>query len=126
MNNNEFMAHIITEICNYAVKNKMEPNDTLRTIAANIETMLKIGSFNNWQPTNVAAQEEKKSGWISVEDRLPATETDVLAFLNDGIETRIAACNFARGVWYDCVMNCTVVMQHVTHWMPLPKPPIEI
>lgn len=82
--------------------------------------------FSLWDIVGSEKNAPTIGGWISVEDRLPATETDVLAFLNDGIETRIAACNFARGVWYDCVMNCVVVVQHVTHWMPLPEPPSEI
>lgn len=64
-------------------------------------------------------------GWISVKDRLPEDDDDVLAYLNDGTETRIAACNYSNGVWYDCVMNCIVVINNVTHWMLLPKPPKE-
>ena len=64
-------------------------------------------------------------GWISVNEKLPDDETDVLAYLRNGEETRIAACCYARGVWYDCVMNCVVVIQDVTHWMPLPEPPKE-
>lgn len=63
--------------------------------------------------------------WISVKDRLPKNEQDVLAYLNDGEETRIAPCNYYNGVWFDSVMNCVVVLQNVTHWMPLPEPPKE-
>ena len=46
----EFMVHIIAEICNYAVTNGMEPNDTLGTVADNILALLKISTFNNWKP----------------------------------------------------------------------------
>ena len=49
MNDTEFMVHIIVEICDYAVKNGMEPNDTLETIADNIKALLKISTFNNWK-----------------------------------------------------------------------------
>lgn len=51
MNDVEFMTHIICEICDYAVKNGMEPNDTLRTIADNINALLEISTFNinNWK-----------------------------------------------------------------------------
>ena len=49
MSDTEFMAHIIAEICDYAVKNGMEPNDTLETIADNIKALLKISTFNNWK-----------------------------------------------------------------------------
>lgn len=45
----DFMTHIICEICDYAVKNEMEPNDTLLTIADNIKALLKISTFNNWK-----------------------------------------------------------------------------
>lgn len=63
--------------------------------------------------------------WISVEYMMPDNEQDVLAYLDDGEETRVAHCNYANGVWYDCVMNCVVVLHHITHWMPLPEPPKE-
>lgn len=49
MNDEIFLLHIITEICDYAVENKMEPNDTLKTISENILAMLKISTFNNWK-----------------------------------------------------------------------------
>lgn len=49
MNDEIFLLHIITEICDYAVENKMEPNDTLKTISENILSMLKISTFNNWK-----------------------------------------------------------------------------
>lgn len=65
------------------------------------------------------------NGWISVKDRLPDNEQDVLAYLDCGEETRIAPCNYVNGVWFDCTMNCVVILQHVTHWMPLPEPPKE-
>ena len=52
MNDAEFMSHIICEICDYAVRNGMEPNDTLETIADNIKALLKISTFNNWKVKN--------------------------------------------------------------------------
>ena len=66
------------------------------------------------------------SDWVSVKNRLPKDGQDVLAYLNDGEETRIAPCNFYKGVWYDCVMNCIVVIKDVTHWCSLPEPPEEV
>lgn len=44
----EFMTHIIQEICDYAVNNEMEPDDTLKTIADNIKALLEISTFNGW------------------------------------------------------------------------------
>ena len=49
MTEEEFMTHIITEICDYAVDNDMEPNDTLSTIADNIKAILEISTFNGWK-----------------------------------------------------------------------------
>lgn len=48
MNDIDFMMHIISEIADYAVKNKMQPDDTLETIAENILALLKISTFNSW------------------------------------------------------------------------------
>ena len=49
MNDEEFLNHIICEICDYAVDNDMEPNDTLATIADNIKVILEIATFNGWK-----------------------------------------------------------------------------
>lgn len=48
MSDNEFMVKIIGDICNYAVANGMEPDDTLSTVADNILSLLEISTFNNW------------------------------------------------------------------------------
>ena len=74
--------------------------------------------------------------WISVKDRLPkATRPDVngnitfsdyvLTYLvyEDGFAwITVDTCRVDQGVWLDEVPGegCKV-----THWMPLPKPPIE-
>lgn len=50
MNDIEFMVKIIGDICNYAVANGMEPDDTLSTVADNILSLLEISTFNNWAP----------------------------------------------------------------------------
>lgn len=49
MTEQKFMTHIITEICDYAVENDMEPDDTLSTIADNIKALLEISTFNGWE-----------------------------------------------------------------------------
>jgi hypothetical protein len=64
-------------------------------------------------------------GWVSVKDRKPDNGQDVLAYIDDYEESRITACNYDNGVWYDCVMNCKIVIPNITHWMPLPEPPKE-
>lgn len=65
------------------------------------------------------------SEWISVEERLPPNEEEVLAFC-DG-----AAGSFLIIGMYDEIMDAwTETWSHdylysVTHWMPLPEPPRE-
>ena len=60
--------------------------------------------------------------WISVEDRLPEDDSDVIAYLRTGEEGRIFPANYAKGVWFDCIFNKRVT-ETTTHWMPLPQPP---
>ena len=66
MDDRDFLVHIIGEICNYAVKNNMEPDDTLQTVADNITTLLKVSTFNHWA-------EDPEGG---VEDDTPQTAGD--------------------------------------------------
>ena len=62
--------------------------------------------------------------WISVKDRLPNKEQDVLAFSVLGNETRITLAGYCNdGTWFDGIFNCYI--NTVTHWMPLPEPPKE-
>ena len=49
MNDVEFLTYIISEICEYAVEQGMEPDDTLKTVSENILALLKISTFNNWK-----------------------------------------------------------------------------
>ena len=49
MSDEEFLVHIISEVCDYAVENGMEPNDTLRAVSENILKLLEISTFNNWK-----------------------------------------------------------------------------
>lgn len=44
-----FMAEIIAQICDYAVDNGMQPNDTLSTVAENIKCLCEISDFNGWE-----------------------------------------------------------------------------
>ena len=60
--------------------------------------------------------------WISVKDRLPEDNSDVLAYSRNGEECRIYPANYAKGVWFDCIFT-TPATDTTTHWMPLPQPP---
>ena len=72
----------------------------------------------------VEQEQESKplNGWISVNDRLPEDESDVLAYSRIGEESRIYPACYYNGVWFDCVFNAPAT-DTTTHWMPLPKPP---
>ena len=48
-NDAKFMSHIIEEICDYAIDNNMNPNDTMETIANNLLTILSISTFEEWK-----------------------------------------------------------------------------
>lgn len=39
---------IITQICNYAVDNNMNPTDTIKRVANNLLILCEIASFDNW------------------------------------------------------------------------------
>ena len=60
--------------------------------------------------------------WISVDDELPEDDSDVLAYLRIGEESRICPANYAKGMWFDWIFN-TPVTESITHWMPIPQPP---
>ena len=60
--------------------------------------------------------------WISVDDRLPEDDSDVLVYSRIGEEFRIYPACYSNGVWFDCVFNAPAT-DTTTHWMPLPNPP---
>lgn len=49
MNDNEFMANIISQICDYAVDNGLNPTDTFNRIANNLVVIGEITNFDNWE-----------------------------------------------------------------------------
>lgn len=59
--------------------------------------------------------------WISVNEKLPEDGSDVLAYMNNEVESRIIPANYDHGVWFDCLFNCSVT--DITHWMKIPSPP---
>ncbi len=65
------------------------------------------------------------SEWVSVEDRLPTIREHVLTISKDLLYDYIV-CHWDGSSWV-CNCNCREGSYHenVTHWMPLPKPPID-
>lgn len=64
----------------------------------------------------VKAWNNRSHGWISVNDRLPKPEEQVIGCFEDGfIATVSTDANGEWELWTDS--------GEVTHWMPLPEPP---
>lgn len=59
--------------------------------------------------------------WISVKDRLPDEETEVLCYLGNALGKGIVVAFRRHGDWYFDGWKCPTV----THWMQLPEPPKE-
>ena len=83
--------------------------------------------YDDWYSNDEIAEELISNGvtvqeWISVDDRLPEDNSDVLAYLRDCDKGRIYPANYAKGVWFDCIFDIPVT-NATTHWMPLPEPP---
>lgn len=45
----EFVVDIMTEIAEYAVKNQMMPDETIKTVAENMIALLEIMTLNEWK-----------------------------------------------------------------------------
>ena len=82
----------------------------------------KIEKLAEYEDLGEPEELQRKSEWISVEERLPPLDetgyTYVLVQMNDEF---ITATDYTRnggfGLWKDS--------GEVTHWMPLPEPPKE-
>jgi hypothetical protein len=64
--------------------------------------------------------------WISVNDVLPRLGNPVLVYRSDGV---IRITHFCKTGWFKPVTKAFRVYEKegmkVTHWMPLPTPPIK-
>ena len=60
-------------------------------------------------------------GWISVKDRLPEEDKEVLAYNGAYMIIAAYATNPTK-YWYTITGSVT---RTITHWMPLPEPPKE-
>lgn len=57
--------------------------------------------------------------WISVEDRLPAENTEVITYEIDGFVSIGYRRMFVNNLWF----NAMGISFKPTHWMPLPAAP---
>jgi hypothetical protein len=81
---------------------------------------LKYGSrWNVDEDKLIQAMEEyaqQKTDWVSVDDKLPIVEMDVLMFTK--------SLHIITGTFSDnCFDDNTFVRDDITHWQPLPEPP---
>lgn len=61
--------------------------------------------------------------WISVADELPKTETEVLMVSSGSTDTLCGyRCKVGKNRWY--CYNDDNYWHNITHWMPMPQPPI--
>ena len=61
--------------------------------------------------------------WISVAERLPEDDFEVLVYTDRyGGRHEFAYYVPRLGAWYQ---NCALLIPNITHWMPLPEPPKE-
>ena len=44
----KFLYEIISQICDYAVDNGLNPTDTVKTLGKNLILITEISSFDNW------------------------------------------------------------------------------
>lgn len=78
------------------------------------------------QTTNASELPKGDREWTSVKDRLPDDASDVLAYYDNGTESRIIPANYYKGCWYDCVFNRSIDDSEtgfIGYWMPLPELP---
>lgn len=77
--------------------------------------------LNNWDLGFQAAIDivKQHSDWISVDERLPADNEEVLTYWSDG-DVVIAYFMKGRFSFSDCSGEI------ITHWQPLPQPPSEV
>lgn len=48
----DFFTNILAQICDYAVKNNLQPDETIEIVAENMLSLLKISTFNGWGEKN--------------------------------------------------------------------------
>lgn len=91
------------------------PSERREVLSMVILTMLNINLYDisDLQSENEMLKAERE--WISVDDRLPENDDDVLVCLRDE-EIKVDWYDNQRQYWMRCDTQ-------VTHWMPLPLKP---
>ena len=108
----------VERVVNALIDNGVTVQENME-ISDELLKQLKNAPITTWkeEPSIETVQE-----WISVKDRLPEDDSDVLAYSRIGEESRIYPACYSNGVWFDCVFNAPAT-DTTTHWMPMPNPP---
>ena len=72
--------------------------------------------------SNSEAVQAAAPQWISVKDRLPEAGSGLLMVYQSSLK-ELGASYYDDAMW--CSSLWPIVSKHITHWMPLPKPPEE-
>ena len=64
----------------------------------------------------------KQSEWISVEERLPEADVEVLVVVKIGDRVSVVTDRIYANKWFN-YGKIGHLPGYVTHWMPLPEPP---
>ena len=71
---------------------------------------------------------EKKLQWISTAKELPGNREECLIYIPDGGKMGPVDIAYLEGDGFArrwCCPHDSWIMDEITHWMPLPKPPEE-
>jgi hypothetical protein len=64
---------------------------------------------------------KRADGWISVEDRLPTKEEEYNIYTVYGDARWVSSSKYVEKVWQDGYGG-----RFITHWQPLPVPPVSV
>ena len=117
------VTHSVSDVYNDAVKKMSDDlNDkTEAEVLRHFEIdMTELREFLRYKQAGLSLPL-----WNPVENGPPKDDSDVLAFYDDGIESRIIPATYhSESGWYDCLFNKPV--EHITHWIIKPLPPKEV
>ena len=136
MKTDELVKRLL-EYAEWARANEWEVPITLAdALEAAAETIEHLDNFvdrllEKLQREQTELEEMKRSGWISVKDRLPDEKNSVLILCKNGAMFTGYRLNhiqnYDSGWMVHTVLRSTKKINkgRVTHWMPLPEPPKE-